>query len=144
MTSTVCRGEHLALATPTAVELAAAAVHSVRFCCLPGIGLHAGHVCRQLLPAVVFCFSKKKVDSLADTLASMDFTSASEKSKIHLFFDKAVSRLKGTDRELPQILRLREMLRRGLGIHHAGAAQPSGRTQVLLLPRVLSVNQPQL
>ena len=92
---------------------------------------------------MVFCFSKKKVDSLADTLASMDFTTASEKSKIHLFFDKAVSRLKGTDRELPQILRLREMLRRGLGIHHAGTTQTPGRTQILLLRRVLSVNRPQ-
>ena len=78
--------------------------------------------CRQLLPAVVFCFSKKKVDLLADTLPQMDFTSTSEKSQIHVFFDKAISRLKGGDRQLPQILRLREMLKRGLGIHHAGAA----------------------
>ena len=77
-------------------------------------------LCRQLLPAVVFCFSKKKVDLLADTLPHMDFTTATEKSQIHLFFDKAVGRLKGGDRELPQILRLREMLKRGLGVHHAG------------------------
>lgn len=69
---------------------------------------------------MVFCFSKKKVDLLADTLPSMDFTSGSEKSQIHIFFDKAVARLKGGDRELPQILRLREMLKRGLGVHHAG------------------------
>lgn len=81
---------------------------------------------RQLLPAVVFCFSKKKVDSLADTLPHMDFTTASEKSQIHLFFDKAVGRLKGGDQQLPQILRLREMLKRGLGIHHAGRAKVEG------------------
>jgi len=75
---------------------------------------------RQLLPAVAFCFSKKKVDALADMLPHLDFATSSEKSKIHLFFEKAVTRLKGTDRDLPQILRLREMLKRGLGVHHAG------------------------
>jgi antiviral helicase SKI2 len=30
-------------------------------------------------------------------------TSAAEKSEIHVFCDKALARLKGTDRELPQV-----------------------------------------
>jgi antiviral helicase SKI2 len=38
-----------------------------------------------------------------------------------VFFERALARLRGADRELPQILRVRDMLKRGLGVHHAGA-----------------------
>jgi hypothetical protein len=51
---------------------------------------------------------------------SLDLSTASEKSEVHCFCDRALARLRGSDRELPQILRLREMLKRGLGVHHAG------------------------
>lgn len=34
---------------------------------------------------------------------SLDMTTAAEKSEIHLFCDKALARLKGSDRELPQV-----------------------------------------
>lgn len=84
--------------------------------------LNSRIICRQLLPAVVFCFSKKRVDQLADSLAGMDLTSTSEKSRIQVFFDRAIGRLREADRQLPQLLRLREMLHRGLGVHHAGLA----------------------
>ena len=40
--------------------------------------------------------------------------------QVHIFCERALSRLQGTDRQLPQIRRLREMLGRGLGVHHAG------------------------
>jgi antiviral helicase SKI2 len=73
-----------------------------------------------LLPVVVFVFSKRRIDTLADNLGSLNLTNAAEKSEIHLFMERCLSRLKGTDKELPQILRLREMLKRGLGVHHAG------------------------
>ena len=75
---------------------------------------------QELLPMVAFCFSKKRCDALADSLSSFDMTTASEKSEIHVFCDRALARLKGTDRELPQVLSVREMLKRGLGVHHAG------------------------
>ena len=75
---------------------------------------------KDLLPMVVFCFSKKRCDALADVLKSLDLTNSSEKSEIHIFCDRAVSRLRGSDKELPQVLRIREMLKRGLGVHHAG------------------------
>ena len=39
-----------------------------------------------------------------------------------VFFERALARLRGPDRELPQILRVRDMLKRGLGVHHAGEA----------------------
>ncbi len=43
-----------------------------------------------------------------------------EKSDIHHFIHKCVQRLKGSDRRLPQVLQLTELLKRGIGIHHSG------------------------
>lgn len=74
----------------------------------------------SLLPAVIFVFSKKKCETYADTLSSVDFCTAKEKSEIHMFIDRAVSRLKKEDRELPQILKIRDMLSRGIAVHHGG------------------------
>jgi antiviral helicase SKI2 len=74
----------------------------------------------SLLPAVIFVFSKKKCEMYADTLSSIDFCTAKEKSEIHMFMDRAVSRLKKEDRELPQILKIRDMLSRGIAVHHGG------------------------
>ncbi len=69
---------------------------------------------------MVFVFSRKRIDQTADNLNSLDLTSASEKAEIHIFVEQSVSRLKGGDRRLPQIIRLKQMLKRGLGVHHAG------------------------
>ena len=69
---------------------------------------------------VVFVFSRKRIDQTADNLNSLDLTTASEKADIHIFVEQSVSRLKGGDRRLPQIIRLKQMLKRGLGVHHAG------------------------
>ncbi|KAL9238723.1 hypothetical protein vseg_013107 [Gypsophila vaccaria] len=74
----------------------------------------------SLLPVIVFCFSKNRCDRSADSMTSIDLTSSSEKSEIRVFCDKAFSRLKGSDRNLPQILRVESLLRRGIGVHHAG------------------------
>ncbi|XP_063947623.1 DExH-box ATP-dependent RNA helicase DExH11 isoform X2 [Daucus carota subsp. sativus] len=73
-----------------------------------------------LLPVVIFCFSKNRCDKSADHMNGVDLTSSSEKSDIRVFCDKAFSRLKGSDRNLPQVVRLQNLLRRGIGVHHAG------------------------
>ncbi len=73
-----------------------------------------------LLPCVVFCFSKKRCDSLANSLTTFNMTSTSEKAEIHAFVQRSIARLSEEDRMLPQILQLQDMLRRGLGVHHAG------------------------
>ncbi|KAK4785496.1 hypothetical protein SAY86_002185 [Trapa natans] len=75
---------------------------------------------KSLLPVVIFSFSKNRCDKSADNLSTTDLTSSSEKSEIRVFCDKAFSRLKGSDRNLPQILRIQSLLRRGIGVHHAG------------------------
>ncbi|CAL5426810.1 unnamed protein product [Camellia sinensis] len=75
---------------------------------------------KSLLPVVIFCFSKNRCDKSADNLSAIDLTSSSEKSEIRVFCDKAFSRLKGSDRNLPQVVRVQNLLRRGIGVHHAG------------------------
>ncbi|MCL7049423.1 hypothetical protein MKW94_018400 [Papaver nudicaule] len=75
---------------------------------------------KSLLPVVIFCFSKNRCDKSADNLTSTDLTSNSEKSEIRVFCDKAFSRLKGSDRNLPQVVRVQSLLRRGISVHHAG------------------------
>ncbi|KAM5536013.1 hypothetical protein V8D89_010271 [Ganoderma adspersum] len=75
---------------------------------------------RALLPVVVFTFSKKRCEENAGTLTTQDFSTAVEKSEIHVAVEKALSRLKGTDKQLPQIRRMRELLSRGIGVHHGG------------------------
>lgn len=75
---------------------------------------------KNLLPAVIFVFSKKRCEEFADTLSSVNFCTAKERSQVHMFIDTAVSRLKKEDRELPQILKIRDMLSRGIAVHHGG------------------------
>lgn len=75
---------------------------------------------RNLLPTVVFSFSKKKCDEYADALSNVDLTTASEKSEVHLFIEKSLLRLRGTDKELPQVARMRQLLARGIAVHHGG------------------------
>ncbi|XP_020086203.1 DExH-box ATP-dependent RNA helicase DExH11 isoform X3 [Ananas comosus] len=74
----------------------------------------------SLLPVVIFCFSKNRCDKSADSMYATDLTSNSEKREIRVFCDKAFSRLKGSDRSLPQVVRIQSLLRRGIGVHHAG------------------------
>ena len=73
-----------------------------------------------LLPACIFVFSKKRCEENADALSSLDFCTASEKSAIHMITERSLARLKLEDRALPQIRRLRDLLRRGIAVHHGG------------------------
>ncbi|KAI1305570.1 hypothetical protein EDD11_004927 [Mortierella claussenii] len=75
---------------------------------------------KQLLPVVVFTFSKKKCEENASGLSSTDLMTSSQKSEVHVFFEKSLVRLHGTDRELPQIQRMRDLLSRGIAVHHSG------------------------
>ncbi|GEQ69176.1 hypothetical protein JCM33374_g2847 [Metschnikowia sp. JCM 33374] len=75
---------------------------------------------KKLLPAVIFVFSKKRCEDYVDTLSGVNFCNARERSEIHMFIDRAVSRLKKEDRELPQILKIRDLLSRGIAVHHGG------------------------
>ncbi|GAM87998.1 hypothetical protein ANO11243_060270 [Dothideomycetidae sp. 11243] len=74
----------------------------------------------ELLPCCIFVFSKKRCEENADALSNQDFCNATERSAIHMILEKSLARLKVEDRELPQIRRLRELLSRGIAVHHGG------------------------
>ncbi|KIL00999.1 hypothetical protein PAXRUDRAFT_762342 [Paxillus rubicundulus Ve08.2h10] len=75
---------------------------------------------KGLLPVVVFTFSKKKCEENAATLTNADLCNSIEKSEVHVSMEKAFSRLKGSDKKLPQISKMRDLLSRGIGVHHGG------------------------
>ena len=57
----------------------------------------------EKLPVVAFTFSRNRCDSNADALSSLDLTTSIEKSAIHVFFQKSVKLLEGSDSKLPQV-----------------------------------------
>ncbi|XP_072845130.2 superkiller complex protein 2 isoform X1 [Pogona vitticeps] len=75
---------------------------------------------KDQLPVVAFTFSRNRCDDNASMLTTVDLTTTTEKSEIHVFFQKCISRLKGTDRQLPQVLHMVDLLKRGIGVHHSG------------------------
>lgn len=76
--------------------------------------------CSDQLPMVVFVFSRKRCDENAQMLASMNLTTEVEKQHVRLFFSQCVQRLKGSDKELPQVLTMRDLCLRGFAVHHSG------------------------
>jgi antiviral helicase SKI2 len=76
---------------------------------------------KTLLPVVVFSFSRRSCEETAYSLSQTDLTaSSSEKSEIHIFINHCLQRLNPSDRNLPQVLNIRELLKRGIGVHHSG------------------------
>lgn len=75
---------------------------------------------QSLLPVCIFVFSKKRCEENADALSNLDFCTAAEKSVIHMIIKRSLARLKLQDRALPQIRRLRDLLGRGVAVHHGG------------------------
>ncbi|CAK4030547.1 ATP-dependent RNA helicase [Lecanosticta acicola] len=74
----------------------------------------------ELLPCCIFVFSKKRCEENADSLSNQDFCTAAEKSAIHMILEKSLARLKPDDRQLPQIRRIRDLLSKGIAVHHGG------------------------
>lgn len=53
-------------------------------------------------------------------LRSLDLNTATEKSAVHAFALQTVARLSPNDSNLPQVLTISEMVKRGIGVHHGG------------------------
>lgn len=73
-----------------------------------------------MLPVVVFMLSRKRCDMSAVVLRNVELTTETEKHSIRVFFQNNIKHLKGTDRQLPQVLMMQELLQNGIGIHHSG------------------------
>jgi len=86
------------------------------------IWIHLVHHLRRekLLPVVIFVFSKRRSEENAGVLSNIDLCTASEKSEVHIVVEKSIARLKAEDRGLPQIRRIRDLLSRGVAVHHGG------------------------
>ncbi|CAL1158526.1 unnamed protein product [Cladocopium goreaui] len=74
----------------------------------------------EKLPATVFIFSRRRVEALAAEMPNLDVCTNEERSKVHLFLKKAFERLSEADKMLPQVCKVEELARRGVGIHHGG------------------------
>lgn len=51
---------------------------------------------KELLPVVVFTFSKKRCEENAGSMPNTDLCSSAEKSEVHLAIERSLVRLKGT------------------------------------------------
>jgi superfamily II RNA helicase len=74
----------------------------------------------SLLPAVVFCFSKKGCEDICDHFNGQDTLTASEKSRVRNVLNIVKSRLSTNDARLPQVKLVQERALRGFGVHHGG------------------------
>lgn len=75
---------------------------------------------RNYQPVIVFSFSKKECEALALQMSKIDLTEETEKKSIDKIFNNAVDSLSDDDKNLPQVVHILPLLRRGVGIHHSG------------------------
>ena len=75
---------------------------------------------RDMLPCIIFSFSRKECELYATNVKQMDFNSEEEKRAIRLIFENAIDFLSDEDKKLPQIRNVLPYLLRGIGIHHSG------------------------
>lgn len=75
---------------------------------------------RALDPCIVFSFSKKDCETFAMQMGKLEFNNEEEKNLVDQVFNNALDSLADEDRELPQIVTILPLLKRGIGIHHGG------------------------
>jgi len=75
---------------------------------------------RNYDPVIVFAFSKRKVEQLAQQTVSLDLCTEEEKALVEAVFWNALDCLSPDDKRLPQVTNLLHMLKRGVGVHHSG------------------------
>ncbi|KAJ1615084.1 Mtr4p like SKI family SFII helicase [Cryptosporidium canis] len=75
---------------------------------------------RSYLPIIVFSFSKKDCELNALSLKNIDLSTEDEKESIDFIFNSAIATLAEEDRNIPQVIGMLPLLRRGIGIHHGG------------------------
>ena len=72
-------------------------------------------------PAVIFVFSIKKITEYTRMLTVKNLLTDQEKHKVIKFFNEVItSKISIEDQEIPQIKETLEILKSGIGLHHAG------------------------
>ena len=91
------RGGQRGSAPPRAALRGGGTGRTVRMAADKNLYVHLlGHLRKKnLLPVVVFTFSKKRCEENAATLTNADLCTSVEKSEVHVAVEKALSRLKG-------------------------------------------------
>ena len=74
----------------------------------------------DLCPAVIFVFSIKRINEYAKMLSFNNLIPKRQKNKITNFFNEVISTMSEEDRKIPQVMELKEILQKGIGIHHSG------------------------
>ncbi|EAR99293.2 DEAD/DEAH-box helicase family protein (macronuclear) [Tetrahymena thermophila SB210] len=72
----------------------------------------------NLLPCVIFCFSKRKIDEIANQIKQLNFCDYEETVRIEYYFRQCSRKIKSRDLNVPQIQTIKDLLLRGIGIHH--------------------------
>ncbi|KAL4438755.1 hypothetical protein ABPG74_013428 [Tetrahymena malaccensis] len=73
----------------------------------------------ELLPCIVFTFSKNTIKELSESLGNLNLINHEESKQIEEFFNKASHKLKTTDLEVSQIRTLKDLIMRGIAVHHS-------------------------
>lgn len=68
---------------------------------------------------MIFTLSRNRCDKTAESFTESLLTHQ-DQMYVKDFFKKSIRLLKGTDAELPQVIRMQRLLRLGIGIHHSG------------------------
>uniref|UniRef100_A0A914W8B0 Superkiller viralicidic activity 2-like 2 n=1 Tax=Plectus sambesii TaxID=2011161 RepID=A0A914W8B0_9BILA len=75
---------------------------------------------RDMVPCIVFSFSRKDCEAYATSMKDMDFNDETSKEMVLEIYNNAMDLLSEDDRKLPQIDAVLPFLLRGIGIHHSG------------------------
>uniref|UniRef100_A0A8L8K264 Superkiller viralicidic activity 2-like 2 n=1 Tax=Heligmosomoides polygyrus TaxID=6339 RepID=A0A8L8K264_HELPZ len=75
---------------------------------------------RDMLPCIIFSFSRKECEAYALSLKDMDFNDEEEKKLVREIYNSAIDLLSDEDKKLPQIGQILPLLMRGIGVHHSG------------------------
>ncbi|KAJ8088841.1 ATP-dependent RNA helicase mtr4 [Marasmius tenuissimus] len=71
-------------------------------------------------PVIVFSFSRRECKANAKAMSRFEYNSRDEQVLVTNIFNNAIEILAPEDRQLPQILSLLPLLKRGIGVHHSG------------------------
>ncbi|KAF9419921.1 ATP-dependent RNA helicase mtr4 [Podila epigama] len=75
---------------------------------------------KKYYPVIVFSFSKTECEAYAHQVSKLEFNTVEEGAMVDKVVSNAVAGLSEADRTLPQITTIWSLLRRGIGVHHAG------------------------